>query len=301
MCMTLPAAVPAWGAGAQELIDYINDVGGSGWKQGDDDTIKATLMPGNIVNVTGMALEPEQTLNLNIDPDVTVIWKAVLTDFIVLDSNPVILLSGSGTFRMIKGQVASELVAAIKVEDTCKLQFAGGNEIIEIMGHPGINGNFEVLSGTVEVFYYLVSDEIKHTGGEIFVLQGGHEKTIIDTKTLPDGQAGGAYSAALELDLDNGEPGAEWSIRNQNNSDTIPSFQGLQMSAGGLLSGTPSGSGDFSLIVRAENNDLGSFHQKAFPLTITGDCGGGGCNTGGIFGILPLILLPSLYIYRRRK
>ncbi len=73
------------------------------------------------------------------------------------------------------------------------------------------------------------------------------EHLVVLTEALPDGRVGEAYEAALEADT---ADEVTWSL----DSGSLP--PGIELAAGGVLTGTPTASGDFDLTVLADDGTL---------------------------------------------
>jgi len=86
------------------------------------------------------------------------------------------------------------------------------------------------------------------------------EPPEIVTQLLPDGQVGEGYNAVLEAT--GGETPYAWSI----DSGSLP--EGLELSAGGVISGTPSAAGNRTFTVRVTGSD-GRSSTRSLSLQVT--------------------------------
>ena len=85
--------------------------------------------------------------------------------------------------------------------------------------------------------------------------QAAPSPLAITSSTLANGQAGSAYTAILQAS--GGTPGYTWSLR----SGSLPA--GLSLSAGGVISGTPTAAGTFSFTVQVTDSGSPAQTQSA--------------------------------------
>ncbi|GBU24522.1 hypothetical protein R83H12_01155 [Fibrobacteria bacterium R8-3-H12] len=136
------AAQVVWAATAEELESTIIKYG-----------LDAKAVDSKTVTVAGAKSNATTTLTLNINSDVTVLWKAELTGNVL---NELIIKSGKGIFKMeggsIKGTSNNSLYNAIRID--------GGYVIIsggEISASPGYgiknysDGTVTITGGTIKM------------------------------------------------------------------------------------------------------------------------------------------------------
>jgi len=99
----------------------------------------------------------------------------------------------------------------------------------------------------------------------VFVMGCGGAGFKIATKNLPNAYLGEPYIAELKMDgvAEDEEDDLKWSYEG-----TLP--EGLELSEHGFISGTPSEQGDFSFVVRVENEKSGDRAKRRFTLTVVG-------------------------------
>lgn len=107
-----------------------------------------------------------------------------------------------------------------------------------LFGDPGITGTFN--------FTAQVTDAALATATRDFAVTIGVSPSIVTPAPLPDAMAGVAYSQSFTAS--DGFAPYSWSV----DTRTLPA--GLTMSSAGVLSGTPSTPGNFSVTVRLKDN-----------------------------------------------
>ena len=170
----------------------------------------------------------------------------------------------------------------------------------------------ETAGGEIE-YYDLSTDPLEERSAH---LDPGHASRIsalaatldaerglaISTAALPEGAVGAPYAASMSRW--GGEGSVSWSLRKG------PLPDGLTLSADGLLSGTPTETGAFDLVITATDSGVSPIHggpqvaTEGLTLTVgpeiasaEGGCGCGGSSKAGA----PLIGLGMLALRRRLR
>ena len=152
---------------------------------------------------------------------------------------------------------------------------------LSLASSTGVISGLPSASGTAS-FTVTVTDSATPTPNavsEAFSLAIAPALSITNSSPLPSGTTSIAYSAALATTGGNGA--YTWSIT----SGSLPA--GLSMSAGGVISGTPTGSGtsNFTVGVSDSTTPTPATASKAFSLTInTGSAGGSSSANSGLKG-----------------
>lgn len=125
--------------------------------------------------------------------------------------------------------------------------------------------NLGLLSGTPSVagsynFTLRVTDDLGAFVTKAFTLTVADALTITTAATLPAGGAGSAYNQTLAAT--GGTPAYSWALAS---GSTLP--PGLNLSTGGVISGTPSTSGSFAFTVQVTDS-LGIVTSKGFTLGV---------------------------------
>ena len=183
---------------------------------------------------------------------------------------PTIVAGTQGSHFVIEVQDASApVVAALAANSTVNLTSASfttshsGTALVAVVGlSPGLydlKRNGAVVCGNVSVPSGDSVAECLMSSGTITAVAGGAPVTITTASPLPTGDQGVSYSTALAAS--GGVEPYTWSVL----SGTLPA--GLSLSSGGVISGTPSGSGLSSFTIRVTDSASGT-NDKPFDLTI---------------------------------
>ena len=124
------------------------------------------------------------------------------------------------------------------------------------------SGTFSGTPTTAGSFTYqvTVSDSAQGSATGSFTIRIAPAALVIATSSLPAGTVGSAYTASLAAT--GGTPPYTWSVAP---SSTLPS--GLSISSAGVISGTPTASGTFSVTLQATDSAQATA-TKAYSVTV---------------------------------
>ncbi|MDQ2777655.1 MAG: putative Ig domain-containing protein, partial [Acidobacteriota bacterium] len=125
-----------------------------------------------------------------------------------------------------------------------------------------------VLSGTptsagTTLFSITLTDGVGGTASATFSLSVVSQLTITSGSPLAPGTVGSVYSFTFQVG--GGSGSYSWSIV----SGSLPA--GLSLSSGGILSGTPSGGGNFTFAVQVTDVQSNDLTTKTFSIAVTGN------------------------------
>jgi hypothetical protein len=192
-----------------------------------------------------------KSFSLTIIAGPTIITSATLPNGTVgLSYGPVTLVATGGTPSYTWSIIAGALPAG--------LNFTGTATSAGISGTPTASGTFN--------FTFQVSDAKGVTGTKQFVISTTSGLTIVTSPSLAAGSIGQLYTVTLAAA--GGKSPYTWTLT----SGSLPS--GLALSGAGVLSGTPSASGNFNFTVQVTDSNSVKAEQAftltiASPLTIT--------------------------------
>jgi|GEM_PF-6847921 len=163
LCVSL-LPISAAASSAAELADTINGITGL-----------AATQSGDTVTVTGSVTDVTATLELAIDAGVEVIWQAEMTGGTTTE--PLITLSGSGTFeladggRLVQTTEGSDAAHALKSADAATINVVGGTIFaVKAAGIHAVGGTVNISGGEVssENTYAVYGRDIVMSGGEVY-------------------------------------------------------------------------------------------------------------------------------------
>ena len=254
----MPLTASAEGAEALRAKIETNAHAGSG-------SLTASVS-GNVVTVTGTVTGVSKALNLNIDSGVTVVWMADYSG----SANPMIGLTGSGTFEVAKGGVlknssvgftvlaegssnlhvnggtvsgtglvvSSNTTSSVKVSDGL-VDSVGNNQTISARGNVDVSGGTVRAAGSSAAIGAVNGNAITITGGliqntgtgvAIFSDNDGASVTITGGTVESMGR-GQTISAGRDMTMSGG------TVRNTGESAAIIITRNLNIS-GGTVSAT---------------------------------------------------------------
>lgn len=145
-----------------------------------------------------------------------------------------------------------------------RLNNANGGRLVWVSGYAGIYSGTNVVypdGSTNRLNAALVLSQNEDSDGDgLANVADPSPLLLVTTASLPPATNGAAYSAVLVRG--GGVAPFTWSLV----SGSLPS--GLELSAGGVISGTPGQSGDFNIRVRVSQTTLGLFAERDLVVSV---------------------------------
>jgi hypothetical protein len=152
-----------------------------------------------------------------------------------------------------------------------------------ISGTPSVAGTYNVTMAVTDAIGQQIWKALS-----VVIATGactGCAPLTITTTSLPGGTVGMAYSATLSST--GGTPPVIWTV----SSGQLPN--GLGLSSGGSIAGTPSSVGSYTFVAQA--TDLGSATaSQSFTLGVSASPSGGGAKAGGLTSYPSSLLSPNI-------
>ncbi len=203
--------------------------------------------------------------------------------------SPIVINGTTFQYRITQGFVSCNPWAACNFGDHCSVQFIVTHE----MGHALGLGHSQFQMATMYAYANQIARcAVIWTDDEDairFVYPGsggGPGPLTIVTSSLAGGTVGTSYSQSLSAS--GGTSPYTWSL--VQGQGTLP--PGLSLSAGGVITGTPTTAGTYNFTVRVTDN-VGATAQRALGIVVSPAGGGGALNSQFVSQTVPTTVQPG--------